>query len=153
MLACSEGNAPDAARLVLDTVHLGFGDVHVEPQVEDDEAVSSALLGLYAGMLVSNVLMSDKRGAGEDVGVSFVGVTVRGGSLAHRPSWRCTAPVSPASDLEGVERLTDTVAARTTRRLALRFLPKKRAVEAVRGHLGPGRPSCRSSRAAHRALP
>lgn len=133
MLAGSDGNAPDAARTVLATLHHGFADVHVAPHVEDDEAVTSALLSLYAGMLASNVLVRDKRGAGEDVGVSFVGVSVRGGSL-------CIAQAGGARvsrvGRKGVERLTDT--SRPEREApALGLLPKS-ATEPFVGTWGPG---------------
>ncbi len=120
MLACSEGNAPDAARLVLDTVHQGFDDVHVEPHVEDDEAVISASLSLYAGTLASNQLVHDRRRAGEDASVSFVGVTLRGGSLGIARAGE--ARVSRIGR-RGVEHLVDGSRPETDV-LALGLLPK-----------------------------
>jgi hypothetical protein len=78
MLACGAGDAP---RMALDTLGRGFSGVHAAPSADDDEAMFSALLSLYAGMLVSNDLARGMRQAGEDVGVSLLAVALRGGSL------------------------------------------------------------------------
>jgi hypothetical protein len=81
MLACSDGSAGHAERMVLDALRTGFADVQVAADADDDEAVFSTLLSLYAGMLVSNDLVRARRQAGEDVGVSSAAVALRGGSL------------------------------------------------------------------------
>jgi hypothetical protein len=81
MLACGDGGGADAARMVLDTLHLGFSRVHAAPAAADDDSVLSTLANLYAGVLISNALVRDRRHAGEDGGVSLVAVALRGGNL------------------------------------------------------------------------
>jgi hypothetical protein len=78
MLACGAGDAP---RNVLDTLRGGFSKVQAAPGAADDEAMFSALTSLYAGVLIGNDLVRGMRQAGEDVGVSFLAVALRGGSL------------------------------------------------------------------------
>jgi hypothetical protein len=105
---------------VLDTLRGGFSKVQAAPGAADDEAMFSALTSLYAGMLVGNDLVRGMRQAGEDVGVSFLAVALRGGSLCIA---RAGGVRVSRIGRGGVEHLTDA-AQPEPETLPLGLLPK-----------------------------